>query len=91
MPKVVEDACFALDVKQTSDIIKSEYGYHLFRVEDRRPAAVIPLNTARVEITAELKREKLDSAWQSFIAKLKTSAQIDINEEKLASIKRDEI
>ncbi len=91
MPKVVEDACFALDKRQTSDIIKSQYGYHLFRVEDRRPAAVIPLNTARVQITSELRNEKLDSAWRSFIAKLKTSAQFEINEEQLASIKRDEI
>lgn len=91
MPKVVEDACFALDVHQTSDIIKSQYGYHIFRVETRRSAAVIPLNTARTEITRKLKNEKLDNSWQTFIAKLKVSAQIEINEEMLAFIGRDEI
>ncbi len=91
MPKVVEDACFALDVNQTSDIIKSQYGYHIFRVKDRRPAAVIPLNTARKEIVGKLKNEMLDGAWRTFTTKLKVSAQMDINEELLASVSREEI
>jgi parvulin-like peptidyl-prolyl isomerase len=91
MPRVVEDACFALDVRQTSDIIKSDYGYHLFFIENRRAAAVTPLNNARAEIVGKLREEKLDAAWPAFIASLKASAQIEINEPMLASIKQDEI
>lgn len=91
MPKIVEDACFALDSRQTSDIIKSEYGYHLFRVESKRPATVIPMNNARPEIIKKLRGEKLDEAWVSFLEKLKSSAGIEIDEQMLASIKREEI
>jgi len=91
MPKVVQDACFALEVGQASDIIKSQYGYHIFRVQANRPAAVIPFNTARTEIIRKLKNEKLDSAWQTFVAKLKASGQIEINEQILALIAQDEI
>ena len=91
MPKIVEDACFALDSRQTSDIIKSEYGYHLFRVESKRPATVIPMNNARPEILKKLRGEKLDEAWVSFLEKLKSSAGIEIDEQMLASIKREEI
>lgn len=91
MPKIVEDVCFALERRQTSDIIKSEYGYHLFRLEDRRPATVVPLNNARPEIIRKLRGEKLDAAWAAFLDKLKSSANIVIDEQMLASIKRDEI
>ena len=91
MPKVVEQACFALDVMQTSDIIKSPYGYHIFRVEDKRPATVISLNTARPEITRKLRDEKLDTAWREFIGNLKESADIQINETMLTGIRQDEI
>lgn len=91
MPKVVEHACFALDVHQVSDIIKSEYGYHIFRVEDKRPAVVIHINTAREEISKKLRDEKLDQAWKEFLNNLKKTAQIEMNEALLASINQDEI
>lgn len=91
MPSVVENACFALDVHQVSDIIKSQYGYHLFYVEDHRPAAVIPLNAARGQIVRELRDSKFDRAWQDFLARLKSAANIEINEAQLASIGQDEL
>ena len=91
MPLAVENACFALDVHQVSDIIHSQYGYHLFYLESHRSAAVIPLNNARSQIVHKLRDEKSDQAWQRFLADLKSSAQIEINEAVLASIKQEEI
>jgi peptidyl-prolyl cis-trans isomerase C len=91
MPEEVEAACFALEPPQISDIIHSRYGYHIFRVEARRPAAVVPLGQVQNQITAAIKQQRLDRAWREFLDSLKTAADIRIDEAQLASIRQEEI
>jgi peptidyl-prolyl cis-trans isomerase D len=47
MVKEFEDAVFALQVGQVSGPVKSQFGYHLIKLEERRPAGVEPLEQVR--------------------------------------------
>lgn len=56
--KPVEDAIYALKQGEVSNLVESEYGYHIITVTDIKPAAVRPLDEVKAEIAADLKSQK---------------------------------
>jgi peptidyl-prolyl cis-trans isomerase D len=57
MVKPFEDAVFALKENQISDVVRSDFGFHLIKLTGVRPERVRPLDEVRSEIAAELKRQ----------------------------------
>jgi peptidyl-prolyl cis-trans isomerase D len=54
MVKEFEDAVFALQVGQVSEPVKSQFGYHIIKLEGRRPPRQRPLEEAGGEIRGKL-------------------------------------
>ena len=53
-----EDAAFALAPGETSEAVRSDFGWHLIRVEERQEALLVPFEDAREELArALLQRE----------------------------------
>jgi peptidyl-prolyl cis-trans isomerase D len=57
MVKPFEDAVFALKENQFSDVVRSDFGFHLIKLTRVRPERARPLEEVRGEIIAELKRQ----------------------------------
>ncbi len=82
MDPAFEKAAFSLKIGETSAPVKSSFGYHIIRVEDRKPERVPPFEDVRDEITRRIKREKAKPA-STVIAELKDASQIKINDKDL--------
>lgn len=85
MPEVF-DACFRLPLNAVSEVVPSPYGFHVFKVVDRKPASRRALGEARPEIHQKLLRERRASAQEEYLAGLLAKAQIQIDENALAAV-----
>ncbi|SFD41612.1 SurA N-terminal domain-containing protein [Massilia yuzhufengensis] len=61
--KPVEDAIFALKEGDTSGLVQSEFGYHIIKLTKLTPAAQKPLDAAREDIAADLKKQKMSKKY----------------------------
>lgn len=73
------NAAFDLKVGEISKPVKTEFGYHVIKVTDKKPAGTVPLEEVKPQLTAYLKSQKQQSAVQDLIAKLKSDAKIENN------------
>lgn len=58
MVKPFDDAVFSMRKGEIRGPVESEFGYHIIRLDDIEPATVVPLDSARAEITASLRKQK---------------------------------
>ncbi len=63
MVKPFDDALFALNKGDISDVIETEYGYHIIRLNDIRPAVVPPYEKVRPQIEAELRAQQAQQVF----------------------------
>lgn len=80
------DEVFALNVNKVSDIIQTPYGYHVFKVVDKKPERKMSFEESKESIHKKLLREAQEKAFQEWLMKLKNKAVIEINYDALASI-----
>lgn len=82
MPEI-EEVCFKLEVGQTSDIIKTKFGYHIIKLTDRIEPRVVELSEVRDAIEKELKDKAQQRTLDDLVKNLRSKAHVKINEKLL--------
>ncbi|MFH0764447.1 MAG: peptidylprolyl isomerase [Candidatus Omnitrophota bacterium] len=75
MPEI-EKAVFNLKTGETSDIIQTKLGYHIFMVEEKKPARTLTISEARRDIEEAIFREKINQKVRGWVEGLKKNAYI---------------
>lgn len=81
MVESFEEVVFNLEPGQVSGVFKTEFGYHLAKVVERRPASVRPLGEVREEIAEHLLEQKKARIIESFLDQQRAKAVIETVEE----------
>ncbi len=73
-----EKVIFALKPGEVSEPVKTDTGYYIFKVDEKKDSYVRPLPEARSDIENIIFREKAQKRYQDWIAKLKRDAFIQV-------------
>jgi peptidyl-prolyl cis-trans isomerase C len=76
---------FSLSPGGISGIVKSPYGFHIFKLEDKRRAGKISYDEAYKEITVKLRREKEDRRYKQWLTELRSRTKFEVNYQALES------
>lgn len=72
LPPAFAEPIFALAAGEVSGIIPVDYGFHLFQVVERYPAASLSFAEAEPELRASLRREQADRALEKLAAEARS-------------------
>jgi parvulin-like peptidyl-prolyl isomerase len=81
------DNVFNLKIYGVSDIIRTPYGFHLFKVVDKIDDRKMDFDESQKQIKQALLQELQDKAFQKWLVQLKKKSTIDINYEFIDEIK----
>ncbi len=81
-----ENVCFNLEVGKISDIVKTQFGYHIIKLTERRESGSRELSDVKDEIEKDLKGQAEREGFERLIKDLRSKSRITINESLLKEV-----
>lgn len=75
-----EKVAFSLPVGEVSDVVETEFGYHLMKCEEKKAKSKLTLSEVKEELEEYLYRSKAEKIYQEFHKQLRSNATIKISE-----------
>lgn len=75
MVKPFEEAAFNVPVGEISDIVETQYGYHIIKVEERQMEER-PLDQVRDEIRQNIRQTRIEQEFSRYMDELRSQANI---------------
>jgi len=73
------NAAFAMKKGEISDPVRSDFGFHVIKVTDRKDAETVTLEKAKPQLLAFLKNQKKQAAVEEVIKGVRDKAEVKIN------------
>lgn len=82
MVKEFEEAAFALEAGSMSEPVKTEYGWHIIRVDEKKPERLKELEEVKGQINEKLLNEKQMTKYNDTLTEIKAKHTVEMFEEK---------
>lgn len=77
MVPAFEEVAFALQPGEISDVVETQFGFHIIKVEERQEGRVVPVEEATERIRPHLAQLRLQTTVEKLIEDLQASADIE--------------
>lgn len=74
----LDNAVFRLKTGETSDIIETSYGFHVFKMVDRKPETVLAYDMVKEQLRQHLVQEKARQNAERYAKTLREKASVEI-------------
>jgi len=82
-----EEAAFSLKPGEISAPLKTQFGYHIIKVIERKEGNMVPFEEAKETVTRQLLSEKQKGAFDAYIEGLKKKSKVTTESKALETIK----
>ena len=72
-----DEACFAMEVGEMRGPVKTQFGYHIIKLNAKNPASTIPYEQIKARLIEHVSQDKQKAAYQSKLNQLKILYQVD--------------
>ena len=79
----IEEVIFALELEELSEVVKTDFGFHILKINEKKPETVKTLEEVKEEILQTLLPDKQKEAFENLLEELRGKVEIEINEEAL--------
>lgn len=83
LPEAFSEMIFGLEPGKRSPVVEAAYGFHIFLVEEKLPAATVPLEEASATIRSLLLRENGDRRRETLVAEARSRYNVRIDTRSL--------
>lgn len=83
-----ENACAKLSIGQTSDIVHTQFGYHIIKLTDKKQGGIQGYEESKRMIESVLRRKKRTELFNSLVANLKAKYNVKIEEDVFESLEK---
>jgi peptidyl-prolyl cis-trans isomerase C len=78
MVPAFDQAAFALSPGQVSELVETQFGYHIIKATEKRPARLVPFVEAAAQIQEFLEQEQRQEKSKALVDQLKAKGKVQI-------------
>ncbi len=72
-----KEAALALEAGEVSEVVQTDFGYHIIKVDEKVEAGVREFSEVKDEIEATLLERERQDIWQDYVEELKNNAEVE--------------
>jgi peptidyl-prolyl cis-trans isomerase C len=73
-----EEVAFALQPGQMSEVVRTQFGYHIIKVEEHKTGRALPFDEAKPQVKEDLTQQQTYERYQQYMAGLRGKAKVEV-------------